>query len=453
MYRLLPALMLLCTTASAQEFQSEEQDLHFEGQQVVLDSSIPIAFPIEIDLLITEVTITPGLEIYGQSVMDMVMDATSQLRWPFEDGIEHVIEPVEGSGRVSMQSSVGFTIDLGIEVESYAFNIELLADEYDFDIEVQDFLPFLLEGQDPSEITLDSSNEDLQFELPIDLFSVSLYVVSVTPSLTIEGQPELEATVMGDRLVTENEDDRFVMDSVLEPSVMYLYDNPGYLDLTTEYEVETVVDVGYTISVDGEVAVTLDFLGDLDLGSFGFDIWEETFPVFFGSETIEFDSQDYRHPLPALDLPLTDIEFARMEAGESATYQVGFFNDGQLELMGWPEVQGDPAFTVGPPELFAVAGGLDEAVVTFEPLVEGEYEAELVFYTSDPLQPEVRIPLIGKVDVATSDPNGGGGDNDPWNDNPSTIYTICGCSTGLSPVGGWASLLAVGLLWGVRRRD
>lgn len=445
------------------EFSSVPQPLEFRGQHVLLDSSIPIEFPVNLDLFFTEVTITPSLTIAGQSTLNMTMEAESQLTWP--ESIMHDLQPVPGSGRVSMESGFSFEIGIRVDVDFWSnpINLQLLADEYEFEIVVDDFAPFLLPGQNPNSVEMNSTNGELQFEEGFTLLPINIAgVLGVDIGVVIAGEPVVSAQVSGVKLTTETDLDKFETTGIIETNKLTICDNPGsqfcenpgYLDLVTEYEAEGTVDMGYNVGLDGVVSLDIIDLFEVEVP---FDIFEWTIPLFTETSSIEFDSETYRHPLPATNVPITEINFAPTLLGDATDATVTIYNDGELELVGLAVLEGDPAFSLSPEDIVAGPLGQDATIVSFIPTSEGEFSAILTFQTNDPIRPYVNVQMSGEgylEEDAAGGPILDGSDNDFGLPTSQSLFEICGCaSPGLTPSGALPFLTVIPLALRRRRKQ
>jgi MYXO-CTERM domain-containing protein len=446
--------------ASAQGFRYETQLVVIEGGNAVLDQRY--VFPLTVDAGFVEdlgvtATITASSNLY------MHMEGDSDVFWPDPTGqgtVRQTIQPLPNGSEIAMDSEVSIDVDFGFSVDifgiqgSYSFN--LLSRQITFRPRVEGFEPFLLPSQQTRQLRVDADPTGGQFDLvfPIDLVSLfSPDILGISLVIEFHAIPQTYSIVRGMSLDTIHAGDRYRYGDPTFPVSVTLYENPGYMDLNTEYKVDTDTVIGYQLI--GEGSIILNILGF----EFPFTIrfLDYTLNLFTGSEEAIYETGAYTHPLPALDLPVPAVDFGTIEVGDAQVFTFPVSNEGEMPLdaiMELTEVPGGNGmpFSIAPAQVQAPAGGQDAAVITFRPEVKGEFVAKLKLFSSDPLQPAKEIPVRG-VAVEPEDDFGNGGDEDDSIVDPgsSTLYTGCACASGGSNGGAWVAVGLIGLV-GLRRR-
>lgn len=459
MQRYAPAALLafvpaLPGVASAQEYRSETAFLSFQDRVTVLEQQyeIPLTFDI-IQGVIEDIGVVATLG--GSSDLGILMEAESEVTWPDPTGVGdvvHEIIPLPGSGYLGFTSNVNFETYFTLTVLGSTINLTLLTQDITFENEVEAFDPFLLPGESPSSMFLQADPTSGLFELPIQLFDLSLGIFTVAPGVVIRGRPESYAQVRGTQVATDYASEFYVATQQLEPVPVSIYENTGNLEFATSYEANVTTDLGYTI----EIAL------DVDITVFGFDVGFEVgladfpVPLFFGFDTVEFRSQSYDHPIPTFRSSIDTIDFGTVEVGKSATFEYLIANEGELELEGLAAFDGPAAISVAPAEFGADPGRTTAPILTFRPTEAGEYEGTLLLETSDPTMPLVEVPVIGKAVLpAVDDPFGNENDDDfgsLYDDQGSSLYSTCGCAAQTVTPRGLVLFLPLVPLLALRRR-
>ena len=127
-------------------------------------------------------------------------------------------------------------------------------------------------------------------------------------------------------------------------------------------------------------------------------------------------------------------------------------------MMANASIEGDDAFRTFPDSVTASPESNDGIVIIYEPSIEGEHSADLVFASNDPARPELRIELLGTAipmpaeaedaDTGladTTEPDGLEGEAE------KPDKTGCACSASPSPNRLWSLLIPLSVLM-LRRR-
>lgn len=177
-------------------------------------------------------------------------------------------------------------------------------------------------------------------------------------------------------------------------------------------------------------------------------------------ESIEqpFEPVSISHPLPVLNTETEPIDFGDVLVGNAGVHELYLDNPGQLTMLADASIEGDDAFRTFPDGVTASPESNDGLVIIYEPSIEGEHSAELVFASNDPARPELRIELLGtaipmptepeETDTGladTAEPDGVEGDTE------KTDKTGCACAASPSPNRLWSLLIPLSVLM-VRRR-
>jgi MYXO-CTERM domain-containing protein len=438
--------------ALAQEFQSEPQSVVFQGVSSVLDRNL--VFPIGVNIGFIVDYIGVDLRLDASSDLAIRMEGESSLTWPDPSGegnVRTLIEPLPNGSEIAMTSRVGFLVAFVIEVFGSRYEFNLLSQDIRFTPNVSGFEPFLLPGQQQTRVRVDADPSSGQFVIPFrfDIFDIGILGLGL--GVEFRGTPITYSTVQGVGLDLLHDDDRYRITDPYFPTSITLYDNEGHVDFASEYVVDTNTVIGYRVT--GEGGVDISILGQ-NIPIY-ITFLDQTFNLFTGSERATYMSGPYSHPIPTLELPIPTVDFGTVEVGDSATFTLPINNEGELDLAALIQLRGDEVFAAAPVELYAAAGGQDATILTFSPNAAGEFESTLFIGSSDPLSPIKQIPIRG-VAVEPEEPaNNNNGDNDdPFSDpGTTTLYSGCGCAQ--TPSGGpaWVSAGALALLAWRRRRS
>lgn len=455
------ALWLTMGAASAQEFYSEPQQVVVAGANSVLNQRY--VFPLTVDAGFVQ-DLGVVATITANSALALRMEGESDVFWPDATGngtVRQTIQPMPGGSEIAMTSEVSVDVDFTFTVDifgirgSYRFN--LLSRQITFRPRLTGFEPFLLPTQATRQMRIDADPTSGQFDLVFPIPLVSLFspdILGISLIVEFHAVPLTYSIVRGKALDTLHEGDRYRYDDPTFPVSVTLYENLGYMDMETEYTVDTNTVIGYRLI--GEGGIVLDILGF----EFPFTIrfLDYTLNLFTGSEEATYSSGPYSHPLPTLDLPIRAVDFGTIEVGDAQLFTFPVSNDGELALdaLVTLEAVGDSEtpFAVSPQRLQAAPGAQDATVISFRPTEEGEFLAKMKLFTSDPLAPVREVAIKGIAVEPTTDPGDWSDTDDDQGDfDGQTLYTGCACSTpGGGIVGGWWAAGLVGLVVTARRR-
>jgi MYXO-CTERM domain-containing protein len=450
---LIAALHASTSTAQAADFQSEPQSVVFEGGNTILTRQYELPLLLDVGFILESIGFVATAT--ADSTLMLRMEGESQIQWPDPNGegyVQHQITPLPSGSDLALDTTVSVALDFVVDVDLIFTNpgplhFVLFSRSIPFRPNIRGFEPFLLPGQQTTSlrITADATNGDIR--LPFNFSLLDLGVIGVSVGIVIEALPITYSIISGNELITQHESDQYNVTDPLFPTSLALYENNGKVDLETRYSVNTDTVVGYRFTGDG--GFTVEILGQpID---FYINLFDFTVNLFTGSETAEWSSGPYSHPIPTVDLPVPNVDFGTIPVGEQRTFTVPINNDGELALDAVVSIEGDAVFSGAPMQLFAAPGGQDAIVVTFAPTEAGQFNGTLRMRTSDPLEPMVDIPLAGIAERKVEDDGGNGNEDDNLYGEPgsTTLYTGCGCATGSSPT--WTVLLAAAW-FGARRR-
>ncbi|MCB9741671.1 MAG: MYXO-CTERM sorting domain-containing protein [Alphaproteobacteria bacterium] len=406
---------LLLLLPAAMAYESPEQGVVFHDETnlyeaVEYDSGwIPGGSPVAIAFRITA---------DGGAYVDM--EGTSWLEWP--PALTQGFEAMEEGGWMALDTTLTASVDMNIDIFGYQNEFPLVSDSTGFYGEGT-FTPFLLpDGEVTSVIAYGEGESD-------ELFNVSYAIVSgVEVYLTTDIRTDATAELSGLRITTGEE----IID-IADGVAIHEVPTGGALDISAIF-------TGYY-----EAALDLVFIPSFGvcISPFGcYDVASFELPVNLASAAFEedFDSININHPLPQVDVEVTDHDFGTVEVGQIATLQLEVGSFGDLPIEGVAGILGAGEFTVFPGDIYAQGDTVDGLTVTFAPTFEGTQEAELVLTTSDPLYPEIRVTLTGTG----------------WVDEKiDTIPAEVGCQCSSSQAPGAGALAWLGGLLGlalVRRR-
>ncbi|MEZ4318620.1 MAG: MYXO-CTERM sorting domain-containing protein [Myxococcota bacterium] len=425
-------VVLAALTAHAQTFQSEPEELLFEDTFDLFSFvSIDTGYlPSQSDPISVRFHVTPT----GGVVTEM--EAVSNMEWP--TAFKHTVAPIPGEGLFGIDTSVDIEFEVYINVASiYQSSIPLWSEGFAITEGVA-FDTLVLPGSPEYPLEVDVANQNL-----IDPFEYDFDVVPGIAGLSfqVEIYPQLSTTMGGNRIETVLAGSTGVQDgeggfSLLDPPG----GNPGEVFLESTY----FADLSTSFDIVIRPSATLDtIIGDFELVAFDFPI-----ELLSDTQTREFDSVVYTHPLPALEPIDMGTDVGVVEVGNLRNLTFPLRNLGAMGLEGTAWIEGSDAFSVWPQYFYATEGNTDGVVVTFEPEVDGEELATLVIESNDPVTPLLRIPLTGTGFDATRLDNPLPG-NDPPNLSGEDVRG-CGCASSPAPM--WGALLLPALL-AVRRRQ
>lgn len=427
-------LALLATPALATTWESPEVPLHFEHdvnvfQGLAYDTGwLPSGSPVAIAFRIT-----------SDGGAHVEMDGRSTLTWPPQ--VTHAHPPEPGTGLLELNTDLGVSVDLQIDVFDVVWQDQLFGASTNFS-GMTTFDPWLLPDGRPSVATViaELAGTNLltwDFEL--------LQGVSVAFSADL--YPTAYANLWGVEFTT---DDRSTLSTIDQTAGTETLSAQGQaqLDLTTLLTVawEAVLSLVLVPTVE----VCVDAFNDC------YEVARFDVPIDLSRTTFESDlpTLSYSHPLPLLDIPITEHDFGDVPLGSLRTLELSIGNLGQLAAEGDVVVEQLGPFGVFPDFIYVAPGQADGIVVSFEPTVAGPASATLRLTTSDPNTPEALIELRGNgwVEGGTSGtlPTGGEG---PDGEEPLQVIhseTGCGCG-GASPAGVLLALVGVGAVASRRR--
>lgn len=446
-------------SAWAQDFSSETELLTFRAMHPVVDQGYNFPIGLDLDLIFDTYWIGVEITLEGLANFGLVMEGESHIDWSTRDGNDGVvyqtIEPLEGGNSIGIEGEANFRVNFDIRQGgvngSPVISVGLLSESVLFDVVTQDFVPFLLPGQTPSSESVTSDSQDGAIRLPFDLNILDLGVLSIGAGFEIVGYPTVTSTISGESLATLHENDIFEIDRTGRPTPIQLYEQAPELLLESAYTARIQAFMGYVVTANMSFNITIF---GIDIFPLNIPLFNQTFNLFQGDETVHFPTLEYSHPLPMVEVPYDDIDVGAVTVGSSQTFTVPINNDGLLELVGLVGLVGDPAFGAAPPTISASAGSQDAVIITFSPNEEREYTGMLLLETSDPVVPLLEIPIVGVGKAPVSDdPFGGDNDDNPF-ETPggSSLYSACGCASGQTGPTRAAPLAGLLLLLGLRRR-
>lgn len=455
-------------TARAAEFESEPRLFKFEEIKTVRGDTytLPVTFT-----LISGVAENIGvvLSLSSNAEIALYLEGESNLHWPVlgtDSAVEQRITPVADSSFVGMRAGMSAAVNFTGTVIGNTFSFPLVTEDIEFADEVARFTPFLLpfqpDGVSYQLLQPEATSGKLSFPLSVPVINDPNSPVLLTVGATLRADPVSRAEIEGislDTVVTDptgfantfSTDGSDMTAADVFVNVVELGDAAAELEANNQWVAEIGTSLGYLIGID--INISFEVFG-VAL-TFDFNAWEQQLDIFpFLPEQQTFDASPdtapYFHPLPVLALGGTEVPFVDVPVGEPATVAFPILNDGALELVGEAAIEGSDVFVVAPPTFAVSPGGSTGVNVTFTPPREGAFEGTLVLTSSDPTQPEVRVPIRGTAVVGT----GGTGGLDNGDDEFGTPidYITCGCASGGLTPSGLLPLVGVAGLVSLRRR-
>jgi MYXO-CTERM domain-containing protein len=436
--------------AMADDFSSEPQVVAFRGGERVLDRRIDVPLTLDIIQGIIE---DFGVVAHVNATSDLYisMEGESQLTWPDPSGagdVRQTVRPLANGSSIALDSSVQVDVEFTMTVLGSQVGFSLWSYALNFRPEVSDFEPFLLPGQQPNQLRVSADPTSGQFVQDLG-YTISFGpILSVRPGVVLTLSPNTFSTVRGLSLDTVVGEDTYRYSDPNFPASISIYENTGSVEMMSVYRVSTQTEIGYTLDLVGYVEVELlpGILGDLLSFDFDIPLYSTYLPLFTGNADATYETRPYVHPLPVAVAGVPSVDFGTINVGDARTFTVPLNNDGQLDLLATATLEGaGGVFEVAPVNLLAGPGGQDAVIITFRPDKEGDFDATLVFTTSDPTEPVLEIPVHGAgQEEEKGGGNGGGNDDDVYNDGggTTTLYSGCGCASG----GGAPGLALVALV-------
>lgn len=452
----------VATSAQAADFTSEPRLVRIEDAVTVQDAEYVLPLTGDIAAGIIE-DLGVVITLSGGADIGVLLEGESQLEWPVQDApqtIRQTLTPLAESAFVGMTSNMLIEVAVTGTLFSQIFSYNLVSEPIEFTDRVEQFTPFLLPFQSdgPTELTLEPEPATGSLNVPLSLTG-SGGIAGLTIAANVNVDPTSRAVIKGDSLdilVPQGEfSDTFSTDGSTQtmagvfPSLVELYDQTDELDLDVLYNADIGVELGY------EIGLTLTFGGNVfgnpininvPVGSFEIPLFPYIeSPHSFGGSA---DTAPWTHPLPKVSIGTTQVAFVDVPGDIAATQGFPVSNQGKLDLEVEVAVEGSEQITAAPAELSVEPGGAASVIVTYTPDGPGSAQGVLVLKTSDPVRPEVRIP------IEASAVEGGGSDlDDPggFEDTPTDQFQTCGCDA-TRPGGGWLLLAGAGLLAMRRRR-
>jgi hypothetical protein len=442
--------VLVSGPAVAQEYESNPALVTFQGSEGVVNQRYEFPLVVDVGFIIDEIGVVASANAGSNLLLEM--EGESRVAWPDEFGggdVVHRIEPLSNGSRLAMTAGVDVGVDFIIGVFGQDFNFSLLSESLTFEPEVNGFTPFLLPNQTPNQMRIDADPTGGGLDLPFNFNLFDIGVLGVSIGVVFTATPETFSTVRGVSLTTDYDGDNYRHTDPTTPNSMWIYEHEGSMEMESTYQVDVTTQIGYRFVGSG--GLTVEILGSSI--PITIEFLNQYINLFAGVERPTYTSGSYTHDLPKVDTPIEEVDFGTIEVGDTQTFTFPVNNDGFLDLEALVGIEGDVEISVAPPQLFAEAGGQDAAILTFAPQEAGDYTATLILQTSDPLDPELRIAVVGKaVKPDTPDTPFEDDNNTGFEDGGgSSIYNACGCAGG-GGAPGWGFGLLVPLLL-LRRRD
>ena len=444
-------------TLSELDRVSNDAILEFRGVEPVLDATNGVEF----ELGIPDLNITIGAAPAGN--LAILVEGVSSLDWDAdtEDVLAHRIQPLPNGGSVAFDGNVELFVDLDI----LGLQFDLFSLDLPFQSATDGFGSFVLADDGDAPLQLGLASNQLAFD---ENFGVAFIADLISPGLGVAiaavadagirvyGNPTSNVVASGRFIDSQINGDLYRLENTQSFVPVFLDDPMAGIDGQSNYEMQTVADVGYVVGLEAY----LDVLGIIDLD---FSIWTLELPLFADTRNVNYLSEAYRHALPWAELAADMVDFGELAEGSSDVMEIVLDNLGELELQALTVFEGSEAFSVSPTEIFI--DGLDDEgnsesttlLVTFSPTTPGQHVGTIFLETNDPTLPYVEIPVSGSAAAPVEDgPDGSGSPDDGLYTPPgrSTLYQACGCSSATSPTGAmaWVGLLG-GMMLVRRRRD
>jgi MYXO-CTERM domain-containing protein len=428
MRALLPTLLFASSPAWA--WDSEPAELFWKHRVNLFDSledidtgPLPSGSPVAIRFFIST-----------RGGVETVIEGDSNVSWP--DPLTHAVTGREEGGFFELTSQINANLVLAIDVDPlYTGSVALWSGVLRF-FEETTFDQLLLVGDPAQQVTLVSEGDGLDtLRLPISI------VTGLEVAVLLDIFPRASATLTGDRIETviESESDPSVLTEAGVTTLLAVpASNPGLVELESDW-------MGRL-----EAALDLVFVPAAELCVFGscWTVFDFDLPLTLVDHEgpLSMSSGAYEHPLPAIDVPVSNHDFGEIELGNVRNLAVPILNLGLMDLAGTARIEGAADITVFPSTFYAAPQGEDGLMITFEPLAELPASAKLILESNDPSRPYIEIPLLGQgfVEPPPEQDPGPDGESDPEK------IRSCGCATSSGARAAWPALALLAL--GLRRR-
>ena len=412
--------LLLCSTAAAQYASDSQPVLFYDEAPIISDLQVdsgwipsanaPIAIRLYIDTL-------GGIQT--------TLSGTSELTWTDVRGepmLQRIVGEEDGT-IVSLDAVFDFGIDVKLELpDVYEGTVTLANQEVEF-VDVDTLDGMLLPGQ-PFDAQVSSDVQPASVQAAFEI------TPGIELAVGIGIAPTLDAELSGLDITTEALGEGH-MQSLESQWVEVDPDPRGASEIGFISWWSGLLTADLDLNITPQVWV-LSPAGNFQLAKLLFPV-----PLVDGSEIRTSEPAFYAHPLPLLEVNLSNYDFGEVPVGQTGVLEIPLGNAGDLLMIGHAAVDGSEDVAVFPVEVSAVPGGSDGVVVLFEPTDTGPMTADIVIQTSDPSEPEWIVQVQGYGVPGTSGGRFGIG------------YDGCNCGT-TSPAALWW-LPAVGLL-AFRRR-
>ncbi len=388
-----------------------------------------------------EITVPDGLEvglrfrINSKGGADIGMNAASEITWP--DVLTHDLHGFTEGGWFELEADIPVTLDIYVDFAGLftgSWNL-WTAGLYMRDEAIFDGL--LLPGGTPESVTVDAQGIGIdQIIIPVSI------VTGLSINFIMDVFPEATSTITGIQVenITGGDVDGSIKSTEAELTQIDVpTDDPGVVDFESTWRGTLDASLAIVFAPAVEACV---------LGAC-FEVFDIEVPVDMVSysEIVDFKEVDYEHPLPAINVDISNFDFGEVELGDNNNLPIPIENIGQLPLEGTATIEGSENITVFPDYFFANSGQTDGVMITFTPEAVSDESAILVLESNDPQQPRIEIPLLGiGYEEAIAEDTG------PFGDGRTESIKSCGCSSSTGANGGLWLFGLLGLL-GLRRRQ
>ncbi len=441
------ALLLLATTSSAHAQDSDRWEFESTPADIRLHDFVELWNGAEFDTgwIPGGSPLMVRFQIESSGGAEVEMEGEAHMGWP--NGLTVAMDPIADSGNIVVDAALEAVTSIRFDIDIYSWDSEI--DRRGIDVEGEAlFSPFLLQGDAPDSVSVlfeGDTNELLNWDFQV--------FTGVTAGIVVDLGPEAVTTFTGENWYIDGDRvDVAGEEAWAEPL------GEAYQDVQVEFVGAWESDLDLVLNPVFQVCVDLIGCWDLVDMDIPIPLASDNFQQFFPSQTLVF-------PLPVMgDLP-SRHDFGTLGVGETAVLQLPIENIGALDLEGTIHVEGSTFFSVYPEYFQAGAAATDGVVVSYTPLVEGDFEAMLVLTSNDPLEPVIEIPLVASASPYSASgegANGIGGSGDDGSGSggrakPQIIRTEvggCGCASTntQNPYNALGLVFLGGLVVSARRR-
>lgn len=276
---------------------------------------------------------------------------------------------------------------------------------------------------------------------------IGLNIPGLSGGFALDVWVELEATYQTNRIVVRDLATGMEVASfeANDASAIDAFEGGSFVD----YEVL----LSGSLTYDGTLHLVPTFFVNTLGPDLSIPITDVPIPFSFSDDSFDFDPVTVHVRLPDVDVvgAKKSLVLGDANVGTEVATHLTLANEGEARLVVAATIEGDPAFSIGNPDIALNPGFEGDVSVRFRPGAAGDAKATLVLTTNDPDQPEIRVALDGKgvpIDVGTGGAGGQGGGGGGGDEGDIELRGG-GCACRTSNDGAASPITMIGLLGAV----